>query len=130
MTQFTAIISIYNHTNIVIHYSVPFLINLLSAIILIVLITRHRIHTNKKKTYSQVLREQIARQKELFIPPLIIIISALPQLIVSFNFACTELNIAWQRYVLTVAYFLSYLPQISQGGKNATSDRLKYLEVA
>jgi hypothetical protein len=102
----------YNQTNTVIHYSVPFLINFVCALILIVLIARSRANTNKKKTRLQVLREQLVKQKELFTPPLAIIVSALPQFIVSFSFACTELNVAWQRYILTIAYFMSYLPQI------------------
>jgi hypothetical protein len=104
--------AIYNQANVVIHYSIPFLINFVCTIVLIVLITRQRAIASKKKPRVQVIREQISAQKELFIPPMIIIASALPQLIISFNLACTELHIPWQRYLLIVAYFLSYLPQI------------------
>jgi hypothetical protein len=111
VAQFTAPIAIYNQLNIVTHYSIPFLINFVCTIILIVLIARHRAIADKRKSHVQVFREQIIVQKELFIPPLIIIASALPQLIISFNFACKELHNPWQRYILTVAYFLSYLPQ-------------------
>jgi hypothetical protein len=84
---------------------------LISPLVVIVLIARHHTIAGRKKTHVQVFREQISAQKELFIPPLIIIISALPEFIISFNFACKELNIPWQRRILTVAYFLSYLPQ-------------------
>jgi hypothetical protein len=111
VAQFPVPIAIYNQANIATHYSIPFLINFVCTIILIVLIARHRAIADKKKARLQVFREQISAQKELFIPPLIIIASALPQLIISFYFACKELDIPWQRYILTVAYFLSYLPQ-------------------
>jgi hypothetical protein len=112
VAKFTTTIAIYNQINIVVHYSIPFIINFVCTIILIVLIARRRAHNNKKKTRVQIFREQFTKQKDLFIPSFIIIASALPQFIISFNFACTELNIAWQRYVLTTAYFLSYFPQI------------------
>ncbi len=38
--------------------------------------------------------------------------SALPQAILSFLYACTELKQSWQRYTLLTTYFLSYLPQM------------------
>ena len=112
VTQYSEFLSIYNRTNTLIHYLLPFLINLICTIYLIVLIARHRAKTNKNKARFQVFREQLKKQKELFIPPMIIIISALPQFIISFSLACTELDTKWQRYMLTAAYFLSYAPYI------------------
>jgi hypothetical protein len=41
-----------------------------------------------------------------------IILSGLPQFIISFLLACTELDTKWERYLLTVAYFFSYIPQV------------------
>lgn len=41
-----------------------------------------------------------------------IILSALPQFIISFSLACTELDTRWERYLLTIAFFLCYIPQI------------------
>jgi hypothetical protein len=43
---------------------------------------------------------------------MIIIFSALPQAILSFTYACSELKQPWQRYTLLTTYFLSYLPQM------------------
>jgi hypothetical protein len=51
-------------------------------------------------------------QKELYITPIIIVFSSLPQTILSFSYACTELKQTWQRYTLLTAYFFSYLPQV------------------
>lgn len=104
--------AIYNQTNIVIHHSVPFLINIVCTLIIITQIASRRSRIDRKKAYLQIFREQTAKQKELFIPSLIIIVSALPQFIISFSFACTEMNSDWQRYALTTAYFVSYIPQI------------------
>ena len=103
---------IYNQVNIILHHSVPFFINAMCTIILLVQIASHRSRAAKNKTCIEVFREQCVKQKELFIPALTTIISALPQFIISFSFACREMNNAWQRYALTIAYFVSYMPQI------------------
>jgi hypothetical protein len=50
--------------------------------------------------------------KEHYVTPMIIVLSSLPQTILSFSYACTELKQPWQRYTLLTAYFLSYLPQM------------------
>jgi hypothetical protein len=50
--------------------------------------------------------------REYYITPIIIILSSLPQAILSFSYACTELKQPWQRYSLLTTYFLAYLPQM------------------
>ncbi|CAF0979211.1 unnamed protein product [Didymodactylos carnosus] len=113
VTQFSTVLSIYNQVNIFIHYSIPVLINFISTFISIILIARKRANATRNKTQIRVFREQLQKQKELFIPSLLILLCSLPQFIISFSLACTELNVNWQRYSLTVAYFLSYAPQVS-----------------
>ncbi|CAF4355297.1 unnamed protein product, partial [Adineta steineri] len=58
------------------------------------------------------IKKQYKTQKELYVTPIIIILSALPQIIITSSFACTELNSAWQRYALLVSYLFSFTPQI------------------
>jgi hypothetical protein len=57
------------------------------------------------------LKKQFHIHKELYLTPAIIvlILSILPQGILSFSVACTELK-HWQRYILLITYFLSYIP--------------------
>ncbi len=62
-------------------------------------------------TFGEVLKKQLETQKELYITPTIIILSALPQAIITFSFACTQLN-DWQRHTLLVFCLLSYAPQV------------------
>jgi hypothetical protein len=45
------------------------------------------------------------------VTPSIIILSGLPQTILTFSFACTQLN-DWQRHTLLCSYLLSYGPQV------------------
>ena len=42
---------------------------------------------------------------------MIIVLSGLPQIIISFTFSCTELA-TWTRHLLSIAYLLSFAPQL------------------
>jgi hypothetical protein len=89
-----------------------YLFQIIAITPLIVFAARSRTKTTGGKiNFHQVLIKQFQTQKELYITPIIIILSALPQTILTFSLACTELNI-WQRHTLIIAYLLSYTPQI------------------
>ena len=107
-------ILIYNRGNIFVHYFIPFLIQIISITILIIQLacSRERIRSNNQQTFFNLLMRQLKKQKEQYITPIIIVLSSLPQIILSFSYACTELRQSWQRYILLTAYFLSYLPQM------------------
>jgi hypothetical protein len=108
----TNFISIYNRISTLIHYLFPFSIQVISITLQIILAARSRVKTvGQKMTFYQVLKNQFQTQKELYIMPMIIILSALPQTILTFSLACRELS-GWQRHLLLVAYLLLYAPQI------------------
>ncbi|CAF2229873.1 unnamed protein product [Rotaria magnacalcarata] len=66
--------------------------------------------TGARMTFGHVLKNQFQIQKELYITPIIIVLSSLPQTILTFSLACTSLA-HWQRRTLLGAYLLSYAPQ-------------------
>jgi hypothetical protein len=103
--------STYNRITLIIHYILPFAIQIVSITVLIILTARSRSNATTKNNFIQLLKQQFDSQRELYVTPLIIILSGLPQALFSFIFACTELSI-WQRHVLLTAYFLSYAPQL------------------
>lgn len=112
-------VSIYNRVNVLIHYFVSFLIQFISVTVLIVQTTRHRQRAvdmeaveSRQTTCVAIFQKKFQMHKEYYLAPIIIILSALPQAIFSFTYACTELKYEWQRYTLLTTYFLSYLPQM------------------
>jgi hypothetical protein len=108
----TYLISAYNRVSTLIHYLLPFFIQIIAITLLIVLAARSRNKaTSGKIAFRQVLIKQFRTQKELYITPIIIILSSLPQTILTFSLACTHLTI-WHRHILLIAYLLSYAPQI------------------
>lgn len=108
------IVEVYNRVTTLIHYLLPFCIQIICIIYLLLLTARSRARTTStttQKTFKQIFKKQLATQKELFITPIIIIFSALPQTILSFSLACSQLS-RWQRHTLLVTILLSYVPQI------------------
>lgn len=108
----THFISTYNRVTTLIHYLLPFFIQVTAISLLIVLVAvSRRKTTSGKMTFRELLIKQFRTQRELYITPIIIILSGLPQTILTFSLACTELT-EWHRHTLVVTYLLSYAPQI------------------
>jgi hypothetical protein len=106
------LISNYNRISTLIHYLFPFFIQVICITLLIVLVARSRMKTaGHRMTFGEVLKKQFETQKELYVTPTIIILSGLPQTILTFSFACTQLN-DFQRHTLLCSYLLSYAPQV------------------
>lgn len=108
-------VEIYNRVSTLIHYLFPFSIQIISIIMLFIVTARSRAKTkataHTKEAFLQLFKHQASTQKELFVTPTIIIISALPQTILSFSLACSQLR-SWQRHLLLITILLSYIPQI------------------
>lgn len=112
VTTATQKISLYTRVNVIIHYMVPFSIQMISISLLIIFTARSRSRAgNKHGMFIKQFKEQFKIQKELYITPGSTALSSLSQIILSFSFACTELSV-WQRHTLLVTCFLSYAPQI------------------
>ena len=107
-------IKVYNRFNTLIHYLVPFCIQIISTILLFIFIARIRVKakgkTINKNKLLQFFKTELLDAKELFVIPIIVILSALPQTILSFSLACSQLS-SWKRHTLLVTIFLTYLPQ-------------------
>ena len=98
--------------NSLIHYFAPFSVQIFSITCLVILVARSRDRlVGQRKSFRQILSEQVHKHKDQYLVPTIIIISALPQMILTFSFACTELSTT-VRHLLLFAYLLSYTPQI------------------
>ncbi len=105
------VIAQYNRISVLIHYLMPFFIQTIAISVLIWLTARSRAKATAR-SFIETLKTQFKSQKELYITPIIIILSLLPQAILSFSFACTKLDEVWQQHIVLMAYIFSYTPQI------------------
>ncbi|CAF1139291.1 unnamed protein product [Adineta steineri] len=87
-------------------------VEMICVTFLIILAARSRAKTiGHKMNLGQVLKKQFKTQKELYITPTIIVLSAIPQSILTFSFSCKPLS-DWQRHTLLGAYLFSYGPSV------------------
>jgi hypothetical protein len=105
-------ISVYNRVHTLIHYLGTFAIQTLAITLLIILVARSRMKVKSNNiTFKQTFKNMFNTKKELYVTPMIILLSATPQTLLSFSLSCSELS-TWQRHILLPAYLLSYAPQI------------------
>ena len=124
VTSYPSAIATYNQFTIMLNYIMPFLINFLSTIILIILITRKRATTKQvdhshsaadaESTFRRYI-DLLSENKELIFAPfgtLLPQLFTLPQFILSLSLACQEFKVDWQRYLLVTSYLITYSPQV------------------
>ena len=98
---YTASISLFNAIS-------PFVINLISAITLLISFSRTKQRTNTTKSYKHILVNQTRQHKDLIIGPIIMIIFKVPFIIVTLIIKCVKSN--RQFYLALITYFLSLVP--------------------
>ncbi|CAF3577335.1 unnamed protein product [Rotaria sp. Silwood1] len=93
-----------------VHLTIPFAINFISALIIIVLGARIRSKTQKNKSYKQLLFKQLQLHKHLLISQCFLLLLAVPRLILSFLSGCMKsIRNPW---LYVIGYFISFVPQI------------------
>ncbi|CAF1410014.1 unnamed protein product [Adineta steineri] len=90
------------------HFIAPFVINLVSSIVLITRKSRQQSNLRTDRTYYQLLRQQLREHKNLLIAPVILVILALPRLIISYVSNC--MKSASNPWIYLILYFISFIP--------------------
>lgn len=112
MVQFSKYsIRLYNMAINISHYVMPFVMNVISTVIIFANLSRVKA-VAKHQAYNRVLREQILAFKHLLIIPLVLVILALPRLVFAVLFTCISSSSFWQIRLLLASYFIGFLPQV------------------
>jgi len=106
---------IYNSFITIFHFILPFIINFISALIIIFLKTKQQINVKKIKKQQRshlkkILFEQIQQHKNLLIAPCVLTILGIPRLIMSFTSSCMTSNKDFWFYFL--GYNISLVPSL------------------
>jgi uncharacterized membrane protein len=101
-------LKIFNPAVHIVHFFGPFIINLVSSIILITKKSRQQSNLYIHRTYKQHLQKQFRQHKHLFTAPVLLVLLALPRLIISFVSKCMKsTNDSW---LFLIGYFISFIP--------------------
>jgi len=104
-------IEIYSYIIQTIHFTGPFIVNLISSIILIIKKSHQNAALAKNRSFNLILREQINEYKHLLIAPIVLVILALPRIILVYTTKCMRSadDIVW---LYLFGYFISFIPSI------------------
>ncbi len=100
LQRYNTVMSLFNSI-------VPFLINLISAVVLLVSFIRTR-QKVAKKTYLSILKEQAETHKDLIVSPILVIICKLPIIIIAIIIKCIKYK--WHLYFSAACYFVALIP--------------------
>ena len=94
----------------ILHFILPFIINIISALIIIFISTKQQAVIKKKKKYQEILKEQIEQHRNLLIGPCVSIILAIPRLIISLISGCIKSD--RDSWLSLFGYFISLIPPL------------------
>lgn len=108
--EFSPFLRVYNSVILFLHFFLPLIINIISALLIIFNVARHRSIVHRQQPYNQHLCQQFNKFKHILIRSFILVILSTPQLIISFMSCCMySFRDPW---LLASAYFLSFLPSM------------------
>ncbi len=87
------------------HFFSPFLINLFSAIFIIIGTARQRVIMEDEHRFSNHFKSKLNQHKHLLISPIILVILSLPRLIISFTLNCKKSS----KYFLVISFWIFYI---------------------
>jgi len=101
-------LSYFNQIVHMFHFLIPFLMNIISAVIIIFLATKRRQAVQHDQTYYEIFVEQIQQHRHLLIAPFILIVLSLPRLIISFVAGCIQSK--RNSWIYLIGYLISFIP--------------------
>ena len=82
--KYSSSMNIYNSFITLFHFLIPFSINIISALWIIITITYNRSGVQPDQTFREHLKQQLKQHRHILIAPFVLILLSLPRLIISF----------------------------------------------
>jgi hypothetical protein len=110
IVNYSSQLKIYDQFINLFHFLTPFVINIISGLIIIIQVFRTRSKLQRKLKRKTLLHTEIKRHKHLIISPFILILLALPRLIISFLPGCMESP--HDSWLYLIGYYISFIPPL------------------
>ncbi|CAF1485362.1 unnamed protein product [Adineta steineri] len=108
IVTYSSNVQLYDSIINIVHFIIPFIINFISAIIIIIQTSRSKTAAKTDQSYRKVLHEQLKQHKHLLIIPVILIVLGIPRLIISFASGC--MNSTADSWLFLSGYFIFFVP--------------------
>ncbi|CAF4604191.1 unnamed protein product [Rotaria socialis] len=92
------------------HFILPFFINSMSIVLLIILMAQKKSKSHQQKTYRKHLSEQFHQQKHRLLSSVVLVIIAIPRLIISFGSEC--MKSVQSPWLYLSGYFIPFMPPL------------------
>ncbi|CAF3861738.1 unnamed protein product [Rotaria sp. Silwood2] len=92
IVTYSSSLQTFNTVVNIFHFLTPFIINLISGPIIIVMTARQRTTVRIHESYRNILYQQFEQHSHLLITPIVLVILAIPRLIISFILTLYEVN--------------------------------------
>ena len=106
--RYSPAIEIINSFITAFHFLVPVVINFVSALLIVISVTRSRSRAQSNQSFRQHLQQQLHRHKHLLYAPVVLILLGLPRVIIAFVSGC--MKSARDPWLFLIGYFISFVP--------------------
>jgi hypothetical protein len=104
LTKYTTFMSI-------LHFIGPFVVNIMSSIVIIAISTRSNSKLKKGLSYRTHLRLQLKKMKHLIISPMVLVLLTIPRIILAFTLECMK-SARDPISLFLIGYYVSFIPPI------------------
>jgi hypothetical protein len=111
IVKYSSLLQIFNSTFYLFHFLVPFMINIISALMIITKISQRRVALRSDKKFQKHFRKQLNEHKHLVISPIILVLLSLPRLIISFLPGC--MKSFREPWLLLMVCFVSFISPLA-----------------
>ena len=108
IVKYSSAVRIYNSITHIVHFSGPFLLNLFSSIIILLIKTRQYRTMHPKQSVKESFLKQFRKHKHLLMGPIVLVLLALPRLIIAFVSKC--MKDADDVWLFLIGYYVSFIP--------------------
>jgi di/tricarboxylate transporter len=108
--QYSSSLNRYNSFITFFHFLIPFSINIISALWIIITLTYNRSGMQHNGTFQEQLKQQLKQHRHILISPCMLILLTLPRVIISFISGC--MRSPRDSWLHLIGYFVSFIPSM------------------
>ncbi|CAF0732950.1 unnamed protein product [Adineta steineri] len=108
--RYSSSVNIYNSFITLFHFLIPFSINIISALWMIISLASTRTNVQRDRSFQQHLQQQVKEHRHLLYAPCLLILLSLSRLVISFISGC--MRSPREPWMYLIGFFLSFIPSM------------------